>query len=322
MPGDCSSNWPATHGEACISLRPHHLLCLFCLKGGGEPPDREEWQLDEALRRMQADRNLLVTLETAFNCLGGPTNVPALYDPATRRKDLQVLQRLNLAPGDTRAAHWLLRDYVPRYYPTLEGICDLGGETGPAWKECPVCRTGAYERGLQAGVIPLRSAEEMARCKEESCAVIASADRLVIRPHHLLCIMCFWGAGGDAPITADNLWEPLIRMRDNPEIEVELVEGACMVCPPCHGWDPQRNICDTVCGLRDRLKDLSTFQKLGLAPGDVRTARELYDLIWERCTDIRDICGNMNPDVLEWNDCGGCRDGRQGQALARGRFCG
>lgn len=322
MPHDCTGNWAATHGEECLCLRPHHLLCLFCLQGGGNPPDREAWKLDEVRARVQANRNLLLTLETAYNCMGGPTNEPTLYDPATRRKDLQVLQQLNLAPGDTRPAHWLLRNFVPEYLPTLNGLCDLGGATGPAWQECSECRTGAYARGLEAGLIPLHSAEQMACRKAASCAEIAAAGRLRIRPHHLLCIMCFWGTDPTGPIAADNLWEPLVRMRDNPEIEVELIEGACMVCPPCHGWDPERNLCDAACGLRDRLKDLNALQALGLAPGDVRPARVLYELIWERITDIRAICGNMNPKALEWHDCGGVQDGRQARARERGRFCG
>jgi hypothetical protein len=315
----CSSNWAATHGEPCITLRPHHLMCLFCLKGGGNPPDREEWKLDEALEAIEQDRNLMITLQTAFNSMGGPSNQPTMYDPATRRKDLQVLQQLNLAPGDTRPAFWLLH-YVNLHLPSLWNICDLGGETGPAWKQCPEIHTGAYVKGRDAGIIPQRSAEDMATAKRDSCAMIEDTGRLKIRPHHLLCIMCFWGLHKDEPIAADNLWEPLVRMRDNPEIEVELVEGACMVCPPCSGYDPQRDICDTMCSLRDRLKDLNTLQKLGLAPGDVRTARELYDLIWERITDIRQICGNMNPTTLEWNDCAGTRDGRHGRARARGKF--
>lgn len=316
-----TDNSAATHGEECLTVRPHHLMCLFCRRGGGTPPDLEAWGLDEVLARIAANRNVLLTLQTAFNCMGGPGNEPTLYDPATRRKDLQVLQQLNLAPGDTRPAHWLLRDYVPKYLPTLWNICDLGGATGPAWSECPECRTGAYQKGLQATIVPLRPAAEMDECKRWSCEQVETTERLRIRPHHLLCIFDFWGTHTDAPISGDNLWEPLIRMRDNPDIEVELVEGACMVCPPCHGWDPEHNTCDTLCGLRDRLKDLNTFQKLGLAPGDVRTARELYDLIWERITDIRQICGNMNRDVLEWNDCAGVRDGRLGKARNRGRFC-
>jgi hypothetical protein len=311
----------ATHGENCLCLRPHHLLCLFCHQGGGEPPDREAWALDAALASVAADRNLLLTLTTACNCMGGPENQPQLYDPATRRKDLQVLQRLNLAPGDTRPAHWLLRDAVPRFVPDLHGICDLGGQSGPAWPECPECRRGAYDRGLKAGLVPLRSAAEMDRAKQVSAGDIATATRLRLRPHHLLCILCFWGSGVDAPIAADNLWEPLVRMRAHPDIEVELVEGACMVCPPCHGWDARRNICDTTCALRDRLKDLNTFQMLGLAPGDVRSARDLYGLIRDRIADISAVCGNRNPDSLEWADCGGIHDGRFARARERGFFC-
>ncbi|NLJ35094.1 MAG: hypothetical protein GX358_02475, partial [candidate division WS1 bacterium] len=72
----CNSNWAATHGEPCITLRPHHLMCLFCLKGGGNPPDREEWKLDEALEAIEQDRNLMITLQTAFNSMGGPSNQP------------------------------------------------------------------------------------------------------------------------------------------------------------------------------------------------------------------------------------------------------
>ena len=315
----CATVNAATHGEDCLTLRPHHLMCLFCLKGGGSPPDRQAWALDEALARIEQDRNILVTLETAFNCMGGPTNSPVKYDPATRRKDLQVLQQLNLCPGDTRPAHWLLRDYVPKYLPTLWNICDLGGATGPAWPECPVAHSGAYARGLKAGIIRLRSDVESAEYKRRSCAEIAGANRLRIRAHHLLCIMCFWGTGHDQPVQ-DNLLEPLQRMQANPDLEIEVVEGACMVCPPCHAYDPKRDICDGACGLRDRLKDLNVFQRLGLTPGDVRTARQLYDLIWERITDIRQICGNMNTAVFEWNDCGGTKDGRHGKARARGKF--
>lgn len=316
---DPTCNWPATHGEECVVLRPHHLLCLFCLKGGGDPPDRDEWKLDEVLGKIQEDRNLLITLQTAFNCIGGPTTQPTMYDPATRRKDLQVLQKLNLAPGDTRSAYWLLSLALPRFIPTLWNVCNLNGESGPAWKECPVAHTEAYHRGTQAGVCPVRSAEEMASAKAESCQEIEKCERLRIRAHHLLCIMAFWGRFLDEPIAADNLWEPLVRMRENPDIEVELIEGACQVCPPCSVFDPKREICDGACGLRDRLKDLNTFQRLGLAPGDVRTARELYDLIYERIDDISQICGGNNPDNIEWANCGGLSDSRFGNARLRGK---
>ena len=63
----------------------------------------------------------------------------------------------------------------------------------------------------------------------------------------------------------------------------------------------------------------SAFQRLGLAPGDVRTARELYDLIYERIDDISQICGGNNPQNVEWANCGGLSDSRFGNARLRGK---
>jgi hypothetical protein len=303
-----------------VKVRPHHLMCLHCLKGGGDPPDRETANLDGLLAELEADRNTLLTLETAFDCMGGPTTFPTKHDPATRRKDLQVLRALNLVPDETRCAFWMLGTWMPDKLPTLEGICELGGESGPAWKECPVAYTGAYEKGLAAGIVKQRTKEEMEAAKKASCEEMYAAERLRIRAHHLLCMMGYYGSGREEPLAADNLYEAIVIMRENPEIEVELIEGACMICPPCSGYDPGREICDAGCALRDRLKDLNTFQVLGLQPGDVRTARELYDLIWERIPDIRAICENPGNLIPEWANCGGVTSDKYQKARDRGKF--
>lgn len=303
-----------------IKVRPHHLMCLHCLKGGGDPPDREAADLDGLLAEIEADRNTLLTLETAFDCMGGPTTFPTEHDPATRRKDLQVLRALNLVPDETRCAFWMLGTWMPEKIPTLEGICELGGESGPAWKECPLAYTGAYEQGLEAGIVKQHPKEEMEAAKEASCEEMFSGDRLRIRAHHLLCIMGYYGSGREEPLAVDNLYEAIVIMRENPDIEVELIEGACMICPPCTGYDPGREICDAGCGLRDRLKDLNTFQLLGLQPGDVRTARELYDLIWERIPDICAICENPGNLIPEWANCGGVTGTKFQDARDRGKF--
>ncbi len=305
---------------AQITMRPHHLMCLHCLKGGGAPPDCACAGLEQKLEQIEADRNTLITLETAFDCMGGPDTFPGKYDPATRRKDLQVLRALNLVPGATRSAYWLIGLWLPKLLPTLEGICRLGGTSGPGWEECPVAGSDAYEKGMEAGIIASRSMKEMQQAKAESCAEIETTDRLRIRAHHLLCIMCFYGRELEEPLAEDNLWEALVKIRENPDVEIELIEGACMICPPCTIYDPQRGICDGLCSLRDRLKDLNTFWKLGLQPGDVLTAREVYDLIFERIGDIREICGNPGNLIPEWADCGGCTDERYEKALARGKF--
>ncbi len=303
-----------------ITMRPHHLLCLYCLKGGGNPPDCEAAELDEALQTVAEDRNVLITLETAFDCMGGPDTFPGKYDPATRRKDLQVLRALNLAPGDTRSARELLLKRLPALLPSLEGICQLGGETGPAWKECPVAYSGAYEKGIEAGVVTLREADEKAQTKEDSCAEIAIAERLQIHPHLLLCLLCNYGGDMRAPLVEDNLWEVLVRCRENPDIEIELVEGssACMVCPPCTGYDPCHAVCDAGCGLRNRLKDLTTFWKLGLQAGDVLPARELWALLFEKIDNLAEVCDNPDGVVAEWTTCGGTYSGKYERVRAEG----
>jgi hypothetical protein len=309
-----------TTTTAGFAIRPHHLLCLFCRQGGGQPPECEAAQMDQVLASVAADRNLLITLDAAFDCMGGPQTCPQRHDAVTRRKDLQVLRALNLVPGDTRSARELLLHRLPKLVPGLDGICSLGEEATAAWPQCPVADTGAYQRGISAGVVELRSAADKQASKSASCADIATATRLQIRPHHLLCLLCGWGGGLEAPLVEDNLWEVMVRCRQDPDVEIELVEGCCMVCPPCTGYDPDHGICDAGCGLRDRLKDLSTLFKLGLRPGAVVTARQAFDLIYQRISDIRDICENPGNRIPEWRDCGGCVDGRFAAALARGKF--
>ena len=45
-----------TAAPSAMTMRPHHLLCLFCRQGGGRPPDCEAAQLDQMLARIAADR--------------------------------------------------------------------------------------------------------------------------------------------------------------------------------------------------------------------------------------------------------------------------
>ena len=296
--------------EDGLTMRPHHMMCLFCLQGGGNPPDRESAKLDEQLRIIREDRNVLITLETAFDCMGGPITFPDKYDPATRRKDLQVLRALNMVPGATRNARELFHRWIPENIANLEGICQLGGESGPAWKECPEAHSGAYEKGLEEGIIIFRDPVQKEQSKVDSCDEIMTADRLRVRPHHLCCILCAYGGGMRAPLVQDNLWEILVRSREDPDIEVELIEGACMICPPCHGYDPDKEICDAGCGLRDRLKDLNTFQKLGLQHGDVLPARELWALLFEKLEKLSDICDNPDGVIPEWSTCGSTYSGK------------
>ena len=87
----------------------------------------------------------------------------------------------------------------------------------------------------------------MKASKQKSCLEIEKSDRIIIRPHHLLCVICFIGGeNNNIPLAEDNLFEIWDKMRNNPNIPVTIVEGPgeCMVCPPCHSFVPERGICN------------------------------------------------------------------------------
>jgi len=194
-----------------------------------------------------------------------------------------VLQRLGLTPGDTRAARQLFAR-VAEAIPTRLCVFPEPTEKWPSW---PAEAVEAYERGLAKPWAPVQSPEASAAAKTASVAEIEASERLYLRPHHLLCIFCYYGREMDAPLAVDNLWEPLVKIRENPDLEVTLVEGDCMVCPPCHSYDPASGTCVAACGLRDRRKDLDTFQALDLLPGETIKARDLLRLYLERIPEVQ-----------------------------------
>ena len=133
------------------------------------------------------------------------------------------------------------------------------------------------------------------------------ADRLKIRPHHLMCMTCFYGRQAFEPIPEDNLYEAIDIIQKNPEIPVELVCGTCMICPPCYNYDPETGHCISpyAMAVRDEFKDLSVLQVLGLTYGDVLPARELYTMLFDKIPSQTQICGYGNGEVTspEWTVC-------------------
>jgi hypothetical protein len=119
------------------------------------------------------------------------------------------------------------------------------------------------------------------------------AERLQIRPHHLMCMSCFCGGRAElAPIEEDNLYEAIEIMQRDPQIPVELVRGPCMICPPCHGYDPASGLCtaDVGIALRDELKDLDVLQLLGLEYGEVLPAQALMARLYEQILSTQMVC--------------------------------
>jgi hypothetical protein len=228
------------------------------------------------------------------------------------KRDLDILQKLDLVPGDIRPAIDLFERLLTKI-PQSRGICGYPTRTSDTWRGCAQAGRANYEKGRALGIqaiIPSRDPQEKAQSKRVSAAAIYQAQVLQIRPHHLLCMCCFHG-GKDklAPIAEDNLFEAIDVIQKHPNIPLTLIAGVCMICPPCGQYDPKNKLClgGRSMALRDQKKDLDVLQKLGLKYGDTLPARKLYQLVFERISSVREICayGDGEARALEWSICSG-----------------
>jgi len=315
-----------------LDVRPYELVHVISRIGKGRQDDLGDERLTSILRAVRQNPAMPITLRCnvttayAYQNPGRARDTPEgeLFNV---RRDLRILQRMGLVPGDTRPAIELFRRLLENVE-TAKGILWFGEVTSDVWVGEPRER-GHYERGRALGlkaILPLRGTDEMARAKRTSTRAMYDADLLKIRPHHLMCMSCFYG-GREVlePIEEDNLFEAIDIVQRNPEIPIELVCGPCMICPPCHGYDPATGQCIAGIGmsLRDELKDLDVLQRLGLTYGDVFSARELFARLYERIPSTRLICGHGDGIYRgpEWRVCGG-PDGDPRYAKARERGLG
>jgi hypothetical protein len=314
-----SRSWEGTEPDyllnlPLLNLRARDLLGLSCLRGGGQPPEGLE-RAEPAWEQIKTHLDTPVRLTSTIDHMGGPHQYPRSETPYLRRLDLHVLQRMSLVPGDIRAARDLLRR-LPDAIPDLKGIC-VFDEPTDKWPNWPEASVTAYLQGLQVAVPPRQAPEDMQRIKKLSVAELEAAEIIYLRPHHMLCILCVYGNGLNEPLAVDNLWEILQRMIENPEIPVHLVEGDCMVCPPCHSFDPLSGACVAGCGLRDRRKDLDTMQLLDVLPGETYTARELLDRYHRLIHDTGQTCDYGDGNIAEWKPCGTARTGAYTRGMKR-----
>jgi hypothetical protein len=304
-----------------MTLWPQHLLCMKCLNGGGKLDFMELHNLAEKLRIIKDNPDIHIRLEGAFDEIGARTAIFDQQTPEERKRDLDVLQKLGLTTGDTRTARDLYK-LIDERIPNLLDICVYPTEYQDVWIECPLARTDKYQKGTPA-VTKKRSAEESESVKISSCKEIGLADHIVIRAHHLLCIICFIGREDNSkPIPQDNLYEVWMKIRNNPEIPVTVVEGAseCSICPPCPFYDPTRGLCIADCHLRDRKKDLDTMLKLGIKSGDTLPAKELIARIYKNIPEVKGLCSFESITSPEWSGCGIALIGQYESGLKKGVF--
>jgi hypothetical protein len=285
-----------------LDIRPYELMHIVAYIGGGHTEDLGDARLNSVLTSIRQNPTLPLTLRcnvtTAYAFQNPGYGLDTLDGVLHNvRRDLRILQRLGLVPGDTRPAIELFR----RLYENVESGRDLlwfDEVTSPAWEGEPELR-GLYERGHALGIEaiwPARDPQECAAAKEASVRELYAAEVLQIRPHHLMCMSCFYGGREElAPIEEDNLYEAIDVIQQRPETPIELIAGPCMICPPCHAYHPPSGLCigDVGMALRDELKDLDVLQRLGLEYGATLPANELIALLYERIPSTQLVCASV-----------------------------
>jgi hypothetical protein len=325
-----------------LTVRPYQLLCAVCAIG-----EENSEGGHEKINLIRENPDIPVVLV----CNSG--DVFAYQDPGpdddadgstefNRKRDLEILQRLDLPPGITLPARIILHRLWDRIK-SVSGICNFGEVTSDAWKGCPRVKSCLYEKGREiclslaipswrshlnfsesdllkarnsnALIIP-RTKEERAQAKKDSLEAMYIAEAISIRPHIIGCAVCQYGIGSRPPYETDNLPEMLQFILKNPNAKIKLVDNADrMMCAPCPSMQKHKIYDFAVCvngkgcgGLTSQLRDVRVLQTLGLQYGDVVNARELYRKFFERITSTVPICGTISSGVQEpsvwWSECG------------------
>lgn len=319
-----------------LSLRPYEALCLVCAQGQAldSVAAAKLGAIAERIRR-QPD----VPVRLACNA----HDVYAYQDPGNaddtgsdefnRKRDLDILQMLDLAPGSVLPARTLLYR-VLNGISTTRGLCGYEKVTDEAWQGCPRAFCGCYEAGREKGIaahVPPREAAEMAAEKQRSVAAMEESDELRIRPHVIMCAVCNHGTreGRYEPLDADSIVEFIDIVRRRRDVRVTMARQAdWMICASCPQRVVELNACVNVAGsggLSNEKRDLDLLQVLGLTYGSSLPAREMLQLIFSRVPDTLSICKRDNTQLSVWWDgCGkaNCDAGNPGydkgrQMLAR-----
>jgi len=317
------NRWSGPDAEP-LEVRGHRLLCAVCARGGCRKPPPGKRVINRLLKAMWAYPYVSLKVAADVDVLRAhyfdvyekrnEKRLPKGFrkrkdDYLWRRKDLEVCRVLGIVPNTEIPAFHAYTILFQRQ-PTLDGICRTGSRKSTAWPECPYARKGYYERiasgrryglrrqtelgekmdgqGIWAMLRP-RTREDMAAAKRRSAKfILEKADRLYMRPLHVLCLLCRPDMSN--PLVEDNLIELLRRMEADPDIPVTLTEGCCMACDPCNEYFTGENLCYHT-HIKNSLRDLMVLERLGLPPGATLPARELYQRVYDRIGSLKEICG-------------------------------
>ena len=150
-----------------LQIRPYQLMCVVCGIGGDADgvPGREH--LGTILAQVREDPGQPLTLQCNVDTVYRYQNPGRAMDTPegelfNDKRDLDILQRLGLVPGDTRPA----RELFQRLYDNVtstSGICGYGATRSVAWQGCP---RGAQKATAAHGHVPAPGPPHGAACAE------------------------------------------------------------------------------------------------------------------------------------------------------------
>ncbi|MGB9641835.1 MAG: hypothetical protein ACPL3Q_01365 [Candidatus Ratteibacteria bacterium] len=308
-----------------ITLSPQQPLCLLCYLGKN-PEKIEEPLLNEIFSVIEKKPDIPVTLRCHAGDVFSFQDIKENYTLSTRRKNLEILQKLDLFPGITITARILfirilhrittVKDIcfdcdfaIKKYYERarkqqLSLIVEHCGQFGKS-----ILAEKAKKKNIKI-IIPPRTLEDLMKSKQKSLDAMYQAknEGIRVRPHILLCSICQYGAGAKPTEVYDNLPELLALVLKETDVKITLVEGAdWMMCGPCPS-KTEENFCVHAfgkCGLPSQLRDMRVLETLGLDYGMTIDARTLYKKIIEKIPSTLLICRFDNPQTSMWHSgCG------------------
>jgi len=297
-----------------IEITPSQLMCMVCKAKSGYARTKTDRKLEKIYKAITKNPEIPLMLVCSVSGSYSYQNPERKSNASesqlfNRKKNLDILRFMGLFPGAIMPGRFLIEKLIKSVESSK--ICE-GKNYSKIWKGCKYAKSGNYEKIREKGIgfiIPYRSIEERKKAKKLSVEKMYNSRILMIRPHHLMCMACFSASERrDAPIEEDNLFEAVDIIRKNPEIPVKLIEGPCMICPPCSAYIPEKNICvgGLSMSLRDEKKDLDVLYKLDMEYGMVLPARELFRKLFEKIKSAKEICGFEDGKVTspEWSVCG------------------
>jgi len=299
-------------GWGSLVLRPYQVMCLICYGGRGSsgkmPPEIKK--ISNCIRR-NPDQPFTLACNAgdvySYQNPGVGDDTPEGRDYNLKR-DLDILQKLDLPPGATLPARALLNSFF-KMIKTPVGICGYDRVSSRHWRGCSRTRSGSYEQAVIQGLtvlIPPRTACLMETEKRKSVQDMYRKKALAIRPHVIMCAVGHYGKGDAVGNKEHNAMEFIDIIRKKPDIPVQLKRGAdWMVCAPCPYRVVDMNACINVNGsggLNNEWRDLRVLQKIGLQYGAILPARRLMNLILNLIPSTDDICRKHNPTHSAWWD--------------------